>query len=97
MSGSKRPTADLHRTCVNGQYSNHVNHSQGMTVNSHNPDKDGVVKHETVLIETGPQDVRVLRTKLKNLDDLSIADDVDFGTDPYNSTGQYAALPDDES
>jgi len=47
---------------------------------------------DRVLIETGPQDVRVLRTRLRNLEDLSIMDDEDLGGDPYNSTGQYVTL-----
>ena len=56
-------------------------------------DEDRIAKEEAMLIETGPQDVRVLRAKLANIEELSIMDD-DFGSDPYNSTGQFVALPD---
>jgi hypothetical protein len=35
---------------------------------------------------------QVLQTALASGSELAIADDGDFGGDPYNSTGQYIAL-----
>jgi hypothetical protein len=38
------------------------------------------------------EDVEVVQTSLATGSELSIADDGDFGRDPYNSTGQYVVL-----
>ena len=37
-------------------------------------------------------DVQVLQTSLAGVSELSIAEEDDFGSDPYNSTGQYVVL-----
>ena len=60
---------------------------------SHKPENEDVVRQEKILIGTDPDDVRILRTKRKLTEDLTILDE-DFGSDPYNSTGQYAVLKD---
>lgn len=60
---------------------------------SHKPENEDVVRQEKILIGTDPDDVRILRTKRKLTEDLTILDE-DFGGDPYNSTGQYAVLKD---
>jgi hypothetical protein len=38
------------------------------------------------------EDVQVVQTSLATGSELSIADEGDFGGDPYNSTGQYVVL-----
>lgn len=37
-------------------------------------------------------DVEIVQTTLATSDELAIADDVDFGGDPYNNTGQYCIV-----
>jgi hypothetical protein len=37
-------------------------------------------------------DVQVVQTSLATGSELTIADEDDFGSDPYNSTGQYIVL-----
>ncbi len=61
-------------------------------MNSHNAKADVAVTKESVRIETDHKDVRVLRSKLVDAHDLSIADDYDNGGDPYNNTGQHVAI-----
>lgn len=60
---------------------------------SHKSENEDLVRQEKILIGTGPDDVRILRTRRKGTEDLRILDE-DFGGDPYNSTGQYAVLKD---
>lgn len=61
-------------------------------MNSHNAKSEAAVHEEIVRIETDRNDVRVLRAKLRDANELSIADDYDNGGDPYNSTGQHVVL-----
>lgn len=61
-------------------------------MNSHNAKTDSQAKLESVRIETDHDDVRVVKTKLKDAAELSISDDQDDGGDPYNSTGQHVIL-----
>jgi hypothetical protein len=61
-------------------------------MNSHNPKPQSVAPGKLVRIETDRNDVRVLRSRLRELDELAIVDDYDNGGDPYNSTGQHIAL-----
>jgi hypothetical protein len=61
-------------------------------MNSHNAKSEVTAREEIVRIETDRNDVRVLRMKLRDANELSIADDYDNGGDPYNSTGQHIAL-----
>lgn len=92
-NGRTGPTGDLPSTRL-GALILVVNHlHRVMTMTAHKPEKEDVVRHEEILIGTGPDDMRILRMKLGNPDELSILDD-DLGGDPYNSTGQYAVLKD---
>jgi len=61
-------------------------------MNSHNTKTNTVVSNEAVRIETDHKDVRVLKSKLVDANDLSIADEFDTGGDPYNSTGQHVVI-----
>ncbi len=63
-----------------------------MTMNSHNPKSLPLVKNESVHIETDYKGVRVVRSKIIDANDLSIADDFDNGGDPYNCTGQHVVI-----
>jgi hypothetical protein len=56
-------------------------------MNPHNAKRDENVRRDIIR-----NDVRVLRSKLRDANDLSLADDYDNGGDPYNSTGQHIAL-----
>ena len=60
---------------------------------SHKPEDEDLVRQEKILIGTGPDEMRILRTKCRRTEDLTILDE-DFGGDPYNCTGQYAVLKD---
>lgn len=60
---------------------------------SHKPENQDVVRQEKILTGTDPDDVRILRTKRKPTEDLTVLGE-DFGGDPYNSIGQYAVLKD---
>ncbi len=69
-------------------------------MSSHNPRPGRVVKKEDVLIEAEHEEVRlqesgevrVLDSNITDVSELSIADDVDEGSDPYNRTGQHAII-----
>ena len=69
-------------------------------MSSHNPRPGRVVKKEDVLIEAEHEEarleasgeVRVLDSTIVDVNELSIADDVDEGNDPYNRTGQHAII-----
>lgn len=60
-------------------------------MNSHNT--KSVVRPETVQIVPERVDPRVIKSNLVNVDQLSISEDCDTGSDPYNSTGQHVILP----
>jgi hypothetical protein len=66
--------------------------SQGKTMNSHNTKAEPVASKESTGVETDHKDVRVLRSRIVEADELSIADDFDNGGDPYNSTGQHVII-----
>ena len=66
--------------------------SQGKTVDSHNTKTGKVVTDEVVRIEAGQENVRVLQLDLIAANDLAIADDLNTGGDPYNSTGQHVII-----
>jgi len=61
-------------------------------VDSHNTKTDKVVTIEVVGSEAGQEDVRVLQMDLIEVNDLAIADDLNTGGDPYNSTGQHVII-----
>jgi len=66
--------------------------SQGNTVDSHNTKTGNVVTDEVVRIEADQENVRVLQMDLIEVNDLAIADDLNTGGDPYNSTGQHVII-----
>ena len=61
-------------------------------MDSHNTKTDKVVTIEVVRSEAGQEDVRVLQMDLIEVNDLAIADDLNTGGDPYNSTGQHVII-----
>jgi len=61
-------------------------------VDSHNTKSDKVVTIEVVRSEADQDNVRVLQLDLIEANDLTIADDLDTGGDPYNSTGQHVII-----
>ena len=63
-----------------------------MTMNSHNTETDKVVSEENVSIEADGADVQVLNWDKVRPEELSIADDPNLGSDPYNSTGQHVII-----
>ncbi len=62
-------------------------------MNSHNAKADLVVKIESVQIGFDEDEVRVLKSDLVKAPELSISDDYDTGSDPYNSTGTHVIIP----
>ncbi len=61
-------------------------------MNSHNTESELVVRSETVQIVPERADPRVIRSNLVDVDQLSISEDCDAGSDPYNSTGQHVVI-----
>jgi hypothetical protein len=61
-------------------------------VNSHNTKPERAANDDSVRIETGTDSVRVLQLDLIEANDLAVADDVNPGGDPYNSTGQHVII-----
>lgn len=59
---------------------------------THNTKTGSVVSQESVSIVSERGDARVIKTKLNPVLDLSISQEDDTGSDPYNSTGHYVAL-----
>ena len=59
---------------------------------SHNTKTAGFVTDEAVRIDAEPHSVRVLQLDLVEADKLAIADDMNTGGDPYNSTGQHVII-----
>lgn len=51
-----------------------------------------VVTQELVGTEPDQENVRVLQLDLIAANDLAIADDLNTGGDPYNSTGQHVII-----
>lgn len=45
-----------------------------------------------LLVETDIHDARVLRSTIRELDGLALADEPDIGGDPYNNTGQHCVI-----
>ena len=65
---------------------------QGKTVNSHNPKTESVIRTESVRITRDQDEVRVIKSRLHEAAELSISEDDDAGSDPYNSTGQHVII-----
>ena len=61
-------------------------------MNSHNTKAEKVVTKEALEIEARDGSVRVLQLDLIKANDLTIADDINPGSDPYNSTGQHVII-----
>lgn len=61
-------------------------------MNSHNTKTESVVKHESVEIVAEREEVRVIKSQLVGAQELSISDDDDLGSDPYNSTGHHVVI-----
>lgn len=61
-------------------------------MDSHNPGTEKNGTSGTIRVETDHKDVRILRSKIDQTDDLAIVDDEDAGGDPYNSTGQHVVV-----
>lgn len=61
-------------------------------MNSHNTKPERAANDDSVQIETGTDSVRVLQLDLIEANDLAVADDVNPGGDPYNSTGQHVII-----
>lgn len=61
-------------------------------MSSHNTLTDVGVRREPVKGETDLKNIRVVDAQIQGELELSIADDADFGVDPYNSTGQHVVL-----
>ena len=60
-------------------------------MNSHNAKTESVIKSESVRAGT-EEDVRVIQSSLIGAAELSISEDCDQGSDPYNSTGQHVII-----
>ena len=66
-------------------------------MNSHNTKLATAVRKAPVKIDTDLHDVQVLRSSIKDVDGLAIADDFDTGGDPYNCTGQHCIIKSDKN
>ena len=58
----------------------------------HNTKAESIVRNETVRISDNSEDVRVLDSSLAKAAELSISEDCDQGSDPYNNTGQHVII-----
>ena len=61
-------------------------------MNSDNPETESVVGDESIVIESDRDEVRVIRSRLREIATLTISEDSDRGGDPYNSTGQHVVI-----
>jgi hypothetical protein len=61
-------------------------------VNSHNIKPDKAANDDSIRVDTGTDSVRVLQLDVRESSDLAIAEDVNPGGDPYNSTGQHVII-----
>ena len=61
-------------------------------MNLHNKKKEAIVTNEKVALRTDQEAVQVLRSDLVDVNELAIADEVNAGSDPYNSTGQHVVI-----
>jgi len=58
----------------------------------HNTKPGEVVSNEPVRVETDLKDMRALKSKVVDANELSIVDDDNPGGDPYNTTGQHLVI-----
>ena len=61
-------------------------------MNIHDKKTEAIVSHESDRVETDHKNMQVLRSDLVDVNKLGIADDIDTGGDPYNSTGQHVVI-----
>jgi len=61
-------------------------------MNSHNTKIRSDDSNATTLKTADQDEVRVIKSSLVEASDLSISDELDKGSDPYNSTGQHVIL-----
>jgi len=61
-------------------------------MNLHNKKTEAIVSDEKVGTSADLEDVHVLGSELVDVNKLAIADEVDTGGDPYNSTGQHVVI-----
>ena len=61
-------------------------------MNSHNTKTEKAANDDPVRFESDADSVRVVRLDLTESADLAIADDLNPGGDPYNSTGQHVII-----
>jgi hypothetical protein len=61
-------------------------------MNSHNAKTEPVTRSESARTETDIEDVRVVESHLVEASELSISEDRDQGSDPYNNTGQHVII-----
>jgi len=54
-------------------------------MNSHNAKTESVMKNKSVCTGTEKEDVRVNKSRLLGIAELSISENCDQGSDPYNS------------
>ena len=66
-------------------------------MNSHNAKSAAALRKTPVKIDTDLHDVQVLRSSIKDVDGLAIADEYDNGGDPYNCTGQHCIIKSDKN
>jgi hypothetical protein len=65
---------------------------KGKTMNSHNAKTEPVTRNESVGTGADREDVRVIESSLVEASELSISENCDQGSDPYNSTGQHVII-----
>ena len=61
-------------------------------MNLHNKKTEAIVSNENVGTSADLEDVHVLQSELVDVNELAIADEVDTGGDPYNSTGKHVVI-----
>ncbi len=61
-------------------------------MDSHNTKTTRFMTDEAIRIEAKAESVRVLQLDLIEANDLAIADEMNTGGDPYNSTGQHVII-----
>jgi len=61
-------------------------------MNSHNAKTEPVTRNESVGTGADREDVQVIESSLVEASELSISENCDQGSDPYNSTGQHVII-----
>jgi hypothetical protein len=61
-------------------------------MNSHNAKLVTAARNAPIKVDTDLHDVQVLRSSIKDVESLAIADELDSGGDPYNCTGQHCII-----